>query len=193
MRTLVIILRMSVFAESNSPLKINVLILPDTSMMCLAAILEPMRAVNRIADQNLFDWRITTLNGGSINLSCGIAICADEKFSSNLNGDLLLLRAGLNHSQHIGKNDLKQIRQASHNHAATGGIEAGAWLLAHIGLLNNRPATTHWEDLDEPMTIDDLASRLNISRRKLENTGNLFPRAAHQERLQDDRQYLSRD
>ena len=156
MRTLVTILRMSVFTESDSPLKINVLILPDTSMMCLAAILEPMRAVNRITGRNLFDWRITTLNGDSINLSCGITICADEKFSSNLNGDLLLLMADLNHSQHIDKNDLKQIRQASHNHSATGGIEAGAWLLAHTGLLNNRPATTH------------------------------------QERLQDDRQYLSR-
>ena len=72
--------------ESNSPLKINILILPDTSMMCLAAILEPMRAVNRITGQNLFDWKITTLTGESINLSCGIVICADEKFSSNLKG-----------------------------------------------------------------------------------------------------------
>jgi transcriptional regulator GlxA family with amidase domain len=91
MRTLIIILRMSVFTGSANPLKINVLILPDTSVMCLAAILEPMRAVNRITGQNLFDRRTISLNGGSVELSCGITICADEKFSPNLNGDLLLL------------------------------------------------------------------------------------------------------
>ncbi len=118
-------------------------------MLCLAAVLEPMRAVNRIIGRSLFDWNITTLNGDSINLSCGIKIAADERFSSHLKGDLLLLMAGLNYGHHVTKSDFKVIRHTAKNHISIAGIEAGAWLLAHTGLLNNKRATTHWEDLED--------------------------------------------
>ena len=36
------------YAESECPLKANSPILPDTSMMCLAAILKPIGAVHRV-------------------------------------------------------------------------------------------------------------------------------------------------
>ena len=32
---------------------------------------------------------------------------------------------------------------------AVGGIEAGSWILARCGLLDNKNATTHWEDQEE--------------------------------------------
>lgn len=149
MRILFIILRMTVFVKSEKPLKTNILIMPETSMMCLAAVLEPMRVVNRITDSKFFEWKITTLNGASINLSCGIKISADEMFSQNLEGDLLLLMAGLHPNQHMERSDFIHVRQAAQNHKSIGGIEAGAWLLAKTGLLKNKRATTHWEDLED--------------------------------------------
>ena len=142
-------MRMSIFIESEIPLHINILILPETSMMCLAAVLEPMRAVNRITGRNLFKWHITTLDGASIELSSGIAIAVDGKFYRDLEGDLMMLMAGLNHDHYIGDNDIIDIKQVAQNHTAIAGIEAGAWLLAHAGLLNNKRATTHWEDLED--------------------------------------------
>ena len=140
-------------------------------MMCLAAVLEPMRAVNRITDQNLFGWSITTLSGDGINLSCGINITADDKFSRHLKGDLMLLMAGLNHSHHITESDFKVIRQAAKNHTSIAGIEAGAWLLAHTGLLNNKRATTHWEDLED---FAEAFPLINVANDRCVIDGNLF-------------------
>jgi transcriptional regulator GlxA family with amidase domain len=148
-RAIFIILRMSIFIESEKPLKINILVLPETSMMCLAAVLEPMRVVNQIMGSHLLDWSITTLDGASVTLSCGITISADEIFSQTLEGDLMLLMAGMHYGRYMDRIDFIHVRQAAQNHRSVGGIESGAWVLAHTGLLNDKRATTHWENIED--------------------------------------------
>lgn len=117
--------------------------------MSLASTLDTMRAANRIASRELFDWKIVTLDGEPADLTCGIPITAESKLDDRASGDILLVVAGFNHQKYVGKPELKLIRQISRRFRVVGGIEAGSWLLAHCGLLDNKCATTHWEDLEE--------------------------------------------
>ena len=140
---------MNLYAPSAEKLRITLLVLPESSMMSLASALDPLRAANRIADRELFEWRIATLNGEAARLTCDLTIEPDTQLEENLRGDVLVVIASFNQQHHAGPAHLRRIKRAARNFGAVGGIEAGSWILARSGLLEGRAATTHWEDFEE--------------------------------------------
>ncbi len=140
---------MDPFAPSTEKLRVTLLVLPDSSMMSLASALDPMRAANRIADRDLFEWRLATLTGKPARLTCDLAIEPDVVFDEACAGDLLIVIASFNQQRHAGPAHLRLLKRVARNFAAIGGIEAGSWILARAGLLDGHAATTHWEDLEE--------------------------------------------
>lgn len=74
---------------------------------------------------------------------------SDCQLDENLSGDALFIIAGFNHQKYLTKKNQLLIKQASKNFKLVGGIEAGSWILARCGLLNQKTATTHWEDQEE--------------------------------------------
>ena len=140
---------MDVFLPSEDPLSVTVVVLPGSSMMSVACTLDPMRAANKVAGTKIFDWSMQTLDGASALLSCGLPLSTDAKFNSISRGDVLIIVAGFDSDIHAGKEAVTSISQAAPKYSAIGGVEAGAWLLARAGLLKDRTATTHWEDLED--------------------------------------------
>ena len=140
---------MKLFDPSEDKLRITLLVFPDSSMMSLASALDTMRAANRIASRNLFEWQIATLNGGAARTTCGLSIEPGTSLKEDSSGDVLIVIASFNQQHHAGPAHLKLIKRISRNFSAVGGIEAGSWILARCGLLEHRSATTHWEDLEE--------------------------------------------
>ncbi|MDH3388021.1 MAG: GlxA family transcriptional regulator [Gammaproteobacteria bacterium] len=140
---------MDIFAPSDEKLRITLLVLPESSMMSMASALDTMRAANRIASRELFEWQIATLNGNPARLTCDLTIEPDAILDADSSGDVLIVIASFNQQHHAGPAHLKLIKRVSRNFSAVGGIEAGSWILARSGLLERRSATTHWEDLEE--------------------------------------------
>ena len=140
---------MNIFEANEQKLQVTLLVLPDSSMMSLASVLDTMRAANRIASRDLFEWKIATLNGKPARLTCDLLVNPDTMLDAQSSGDVLIIIASFNQQQHAGPAHLKLIKRLSRNFSAIGGIEAGSWILARSGLLDQRSATTHWEDLEE--------------------------------------------
>lgn len=140
---------MSIFLPSTEKLRVSLLVLPDSSMMSLASVLDSMRAANRIAGRELFVWQIATLNGKPARLTCDLEVEPDAMLDADLDGDVLIVIASFNQQHHAGPAHLKRIKRLARNFNAIGGVEAGSWILARCGLLERRAATTHWEDLEE--------------------------------------------
>ena len=117
--------------------------------MTLASVLDVMRAANRFSHRKLFDWELLSLDGRSPILTCGLPVPADKTLQKELGGDLLMLIGGFNQDHYVDKQKLNLLRAVIPRFKVVGGIEAGSWLLARMGKLNGRKATTHWEDLEE--------------------------------------------
>ena len=140
---------MTIFSASDQVLDVCVLVLPESSMMSLASTLDTMRAANRLANRILFRWKILTLSGEPVLLTCNLPVMSDAKLSVNAGGDAFFILAGFNQQKHVTKPQLILIKQVCRNFKLVGGIEAGSWVLARCGLLEQKKATTHWEDLEE--------------------------------------------
>src|SRR6188472_2629251 len=68
------------FAPSQDPLAITLLVLPETSLMTLAATVDPMRAANRVAGREVYRWEIVSLDGTAPATSCGLPVPVDGAF-----------------------------------------------------------------------------------------------------------------
>jgi transcriptional regulator GlxA family with amidase domain len=140
---------MSIFTPSDEKLDVKLLVLPESSMMSLASVLDTMRAANLVAGRELFHWKILTLDGEPARLTCGLPIAPDTDMDEGLSGDMLIIVAGFNHDKHASRSQLNRIKRLCHRFHAVGGIETGSWILARCGLLEKKNATTHWQDQEE--------------------------------------------
>jgi len=162
---------MNIFDPSDKELDIKLLVLPESSMMSLASVLDTMRAANRIAGRELFSWQIVTLNGESARLTCGLPVGPDIDLDEKLSGDALIIVAGFNHDKHVDQSQLNRIKKLCRQFYTVGGIEAGSWILARCGLLDKKKATTHWEDQEDFTTR---FPRVNLKSDRFVIDGSVF-------------------
>ena len=136
-----------IFEPSDEELDVTLLVLPDCSLMSLAATLDPMRGANRVAGRSLYRWRVVSPNGEDPVTSSGLKVVANGKFEIQ-SQDILVIISAFHALEHATPKLLALVHQAAKQSRLVVGIEAGSWVLAKAGLLNGRKATTHWEDLE---------------------------------------------
>ena len=140
---------MSSNLATHQQIQVSVLLLPESSIMSLASVLDPMRAANRVAPEPVFRWTLLSPDGGPVELTCGIPIAVDGRFSETASGDVLIVIAGFHQERHADRQFITRLKKASTRFALVAGVESGCWLLARSGLLDGRAATAHWEELED--------------------------------------------
>ncbi|MEZ5872159.1 MAG: GlxA family transcriptional regulator [Nitratireductor sp.] len=136
-------------ASITAPLDVTILVLPESSMLSVASTIDPLRACNRVSRQELIRWRIVTVDGAAVTMTSGLPLAAHGAIDETMTGDLLIIIAAFNHATHAGRNTIALLKKLARRFAAVAGIEAGSWVMARMGILEGRAATTHWEDFEE--------------------------------------------
>ena len=131
----------------NKITKISFLLVEEFSMIAFASALEPLRTANRISKKKLFEWEFLSLNNQKVFCSNGISIDTQDLNEEELQTDILFVCSGINIKDKINKKLLAALRRVSRNGISLGSLCTASYILAKAGLLTNKKATIHWENL----------------------------------------------
>ncbi|GGA23405.1 GlxA family transcriptional regulator [Neptunicoccus cionae] len=135
--------------KSATPIfHVRALVMPQSNMLCLAAVLDPLRAANRAAGTQVYTWDIATATDVAVELTTGLTVPANPA-AQLPPPDMLALIAGFDIESQSRPETLRQLMPAIHHAPLTCGIDGGGEILARCGVLRGHRATTHWEDLEK--------------------------------------------
>jgi len=135
--------------KPGMPIRIAFLLVPQFSMMAFSAAIEPLRSANRMSERQLFEWRLTSVDGREVPASNGIDIKPHLSLDKLHKTDMLVVCAGLEPVQFSPRHEIHHhLRRLARHGSMVGAISTGSFILADAGLLTNRRCTVHWEYAD---------------------------------------------
>ncbi|EHS50978.1 transcriptional regulator, AraC family [Rhizobium sp. PDO1-076] len=130
-------------------LDIDLLVLPDTNLILIASVIEPLRGANRISGSELYRWRVFTPDGQAAMTTSHVPMPADGMFQQSAETAPLFVLASYNWRDAATPALKRTLSQSARYRSIIAGIESGTWLMAEASLLDNVSATAHWEDFEE--------------------------------------------
>ncbi len=135
--------------KNKSPFKLGFLLIDGFALMSFSAVVEPLRAANLIAKNELYEIDYYSIDEHSSQSSSG-AIIKSTKALNNMNHlDFLFVVAGLGSTSFKEEGVFKLLRKLAKQGVTLGGVSGGPVILAKAGVMKNRRFTVHWEHASE--------------------------------------------
>ena len=122
-----------------------ILIFPGFPMMAFSAVIEPLRAANKLSGQELYRWSTVGSERGVIRASSGISVTPDHYAGNAPNADHIVVCSGGDADRLQAPQPLSWIRKNLRNGAHIGSVADGAFYLGRAGLLDGYACTLHWQ------------------------------------------------
>ena len=141
--------------RSGSPLQVAILLFPEVEVLDFAGPFEVFSVAARIAPKLLglagppFEVCTVAHERQPVRARHGLAVVPDYGFADAPPIDVLIVPGGVVDQPLRCPATLAWLRQAAAGARLTASVCTGAFLLAELGLLDGRRATTHWEDLGD--------------------------------------------
>lgn len=166
------------FAAPHQPIAFDILAFPETTLILLASVIEPLRAANRISGETLYRWRLLSLDGKPVQTTANIHIPVDAAFRPERDDRPLFIVSSYNWRRNNTPQMKMALSQTARHRSMIAGVESGTWLMAEASLLDSHRVTVHWEDVEEfsgryPQ-IDVVKERYVIDRKRM-TTGGALP------------------
>ncbi len=138
-------------AGGERPELVLFVLVPDFSMIAFTSAVEPLRIANRMAERNLYCWKVLSTDGRSVRASNGIAVEVDGAIRAFEPGDgptpTVVLCSGLGAERYEDRELFAWLRRLDRHGAEIGALCTGAHILARAGLITDHRCTIHWENL----------------------------------------------
>jgi transcriptional regulator GlxA family with amidase domain len=165
------------FEAAEQPLDVDILAFPETTVLLLASVFEPLRAANRISGQTLYRWRLLSPDGAPVETTAHISIPVDGAFLPDKDDRPLFLVSSYNWRRNNTPQMKMALSRTARRRPMIAGVESGTWLMAEASLLDGHRVTVHWEDQEEfagryPQ-INVVKERFVIDRKRMTSGGSV--------------------
>lgn len=129
--------------------ELRIAVTPFFNLAATMTFLDPFRAANYLEGMALFRWKIVSETGGVVTASNGVDINSTPFSDADMStADMLVVSSSWEPERHVSPAIRTELRNAAKRQAILGGIDTGAFILAHAGLLEGYTATVHYEHID---------------------------------------------
>ncbi|NBR12851.1 MAG: AraC family transcriptional regulator, partial [Alphaproteobacteria bacterium] len=125
---------------------LGLVLVPDFSMIAFTSLIEPLRLANRVSHQQLYDWKIYTIDGGPVQASNGIRLEADGSIADIGPMPNVVVCGGLDIQRQDHSLLIAKLRRLAFYGVSIGAVCTGSYVLAKAGLLDGYRCTIHWEN-----------------------------------------------
>ncbi|MDZ7749902.1 MAG: AraC family transcriptional regulator [Halofilum sp. (in: g-proteobacteria)] len=134
--------------QPDEPRRLGFLLLPRFSLLSLLSALEPLRGANRTLGYTAYDWQLFATDPGPVAASNGIPIAPAAAIDAVDDFPAVAVLASYDPLAAVDRRVCRWLRRLQRQGTELGGVETGATVLAHCGLLSGRRVTLHWETLE---------------------------------------------
>lgn len=131
--------------EIPAPLRIGVLPVRDFALMSYAAVCEPLRAANLLAERTLYEVVNIAVTADPVASSGAASVTPQARVGDDLRLDYLFVIAGGELARGGDRPMLAWLARQAREGVRMAGISGGPVLLARAGLMAGRRMTVHWE------------------------------------------------
>lgn len=135
-------------SDAAKPRRFVFVLLDKFTMLCFAAALESLRIANRMADKQLYEWKLVSETGDPVSCSAGTVFQVDGAYGELNRDDVVMLCGGIDVQAATTRRLLGWIRREARKGLVMGGLCTAGYSLAKAGLLDGKKATIHWENAD---------------------------------------------
>jgi len=155
------------------------LTLPNYTALALTSAIEVLRMANRVLKWEAYQWTIISEDGQSVAASNGLSVGPTHPVADMGAPDIVFVCSGVNIRRNMTASVLGTLRQLAQRRIPLGALCTGGYVLAKAGLLDNRCAVVHWEDMpalrEEFPRIDFLEKLYCIDRDRYTASGGTAP------------------
>ena len=135
--------------DTAAPPRNFVFVLLDKfSLLSFASALDSLRIANRMANRQLYTWKLMGEGGETVTCSAGTEFSLDSDLVELQRDDVVLICGGVDVQAATTKRVLNWLRREARRGLRIGGLCTAAYTLAKAGLLDDKKATIHWENSD---------------------------------------------
>ena len=135
-------------ATRDTPRRFVFVLLDNFTLLSFAAAIDCLRLANRMADQELYSWKLIGEGGETVSCSTGTTFNLDGDLDELHRDDTIMVCGGRDVQAATTKRILNWLRREARRGLVMGGLCTAAYTLAKAGLLDGKKATIHWENHD---------------------------------------------
>ena len=119
-------------------------VVPRFNITTLITMIETMRVANYLAPNPLFSWDIVSFEGADIDASNGMKTTVSADPENLPAADFVFVLGSWGAEYYDNRALISWLRKRARAGENICGVELGCYIIARAGLLDHKPATTHW-------------------------------------------------